>query len=45
MNLPTKVRVNGFDWTIEEQKDVALEGGIYGSTHHTTQKIFLESSR
>ena len=42
MQLPEHVKIGGFDWTIHENQDVAREGNIFGSTHFTTQKIFIE---
>lgn len=42
MIIPNKIKVLGFDWTIEDNKDVAYQGNCYGSTHHASQKIFLE---
>jgi hypothetical protein len=42
MIIPSQIKIGGFQWTIEQQMDVAREGDIYGSTHHTSQKIFLD---
>ena len=42
MEIPTELKIGPFIWAIETSKDVSLEGNCYGSTHHTTQKIFLD---
>ena len=46
MKIPKKVKVAGFDWTVvkntDVQRDVTREGNCYGSTHHTTQKFFID---
>lgn len=42
MKIPKKLRIGGFVWTVEESEKVAAEGNVYGSTHHTKQRFFLE---
>lgn len=42
MKVPNKIRIGAFDWTIEESEKIANEGGVFGSTHHRKQRIFLE---
>lgn len=42
MEIPKTLKIGGFTWTIEEHQDVAREGNIFGSTHQTSQKFFLE---
>lgn len=42
MKIPSKVKIGGFDLTVKIDKDVALEGQIFGSTHCQTQTIFLD---
>lgn len=42
MTIPATIKIGGFQWTVEENDKVANEGGVYGSTHHTKQRIFLE---
>lgn len=42
MIIPEKIKILGFDWTVETNKDIAYQGNCYGSTHHASQKIFLE---
>lgn len=42
MTIPEKVKILGFEWTIKTDKHVANEGQCYGSTHHSSQTIFLE---
>lgn len=39
---PVTIKIGGFLWTIEEHLDVSREGNVYGSTHPTSQKFFLE---
>lgn len=44
MIIPEKLKIIGFDWTVEKNdksKDVTYQGSCYGSTHQGTQKIFL----
>ena len=42
MKIPDKLKILGFDWTIEDHKDIAYQGNCYGATHQGSQKIFLE---
>lgn len=42
MIIPNKLKILGFDWSVEINKDVAYQGNVFGSTHHSSQKIFLE---
>ena len=42
MEIPKELKIGGFTWTIEENEKVAVEGNIYGSTHHTKQRFFLD---
>lgn len=42
MKIPKSIKSGGFIWTVHEDKDVAHEGNIFGSTHYGSQKIFLE---
>lgn len=42
MIIPEKLKIGGFIWTIEESEDVSREGNAYGSTHHSTQKIYID---
>jgi hypothetical protein len=42
MLLPATIKVGGFQWTIEESKDVTHEGSVFGTTHHHTQKLIIE---
>lgn len=42
MQIPPVIRILGFDWDIKEDKHVAHEGGIFGSTHTFSQTIFLD---
>lgn len=42
MIIPPQLKIGGFQWTVEAHADVAREGDIYGTTHLTTQKIFLD---
>lgn len=44
MKIPKKLKINGFDWEVIESQDTANEGNCFGSTHFSTQKIFLEPS-
>lgn len=42
MELPKELKIGGFQWTVEEQKDIANESSVFGSTHTQSQKIFIE---
>jgi hypothetical protein len=42
MIIPTKLKIQGFDWQVEESKDVSSEGNCFGSTHSHSQKIFID---
>src|ERR1035437_10057481 len=42
MKITNKLKIGGFEWTIKENAEVAYEGNIYGTTHHTKQEIFLD---
>lgn len=45
MKIPEKdfkIKVGPFIYNVIYSKDVALEGGCYGSNHNRTQRIFLE---
>lgn len=44
MILPEKIKIGGFDWTIEKNQHIANESGVFGSTHTLSQKIFLDPS-
>jgi hypothetical protein len=46
MKIPKKIKIAGFVWTLEQstehKRDVTREGLCYGSTHHSTQKFFID---
>lgn len=42
MNIPKQLKIIGFDWKIKEDRNVAHEGAIHGSTHSYSQTIFLD---
>jgi Zn-dependent peptidase ImmA (M78 family) len=42
MIIPSKIRVIGLDFEIEENEKVANEGNTFGSVHSRKQRIFLE---
>ncbi len=42
MILPEKFKLLGLDWAIKRDKAIAHEGQCYGSTHHSTQTIYLD---
>ena len=42
MKIPKKLKIGGLIWTVKEDDNVSREGNCYGSTHHTSQNIFLE---
>lgn len=42
MELPKELKIGGFQWSVEEHKDVAHEGNVFGSTHTQSQKFFIE---
>lgn len=44
MKIPNKIKVLGFDWIVDENQNVANEGGVFGSTHHRKQIIFIDPS-
>ena len=47
MKIPKKLKIIGFEWGVIKDKkgdDVIYEGACYGSTHPSSQKIFLDSS-
>jgi hypothetical protein len=44
MTLPKTLKINGFDWKVEESKSVAMEGNAFGSTHFREQVIYLDPS-
>jgi len=44
MIIPPTLKIGPFIWEIKESEEVANEGNVYGSTHHSKQKIFLEPS-
>jgi hypothetical protein len=44
MKIPKSLKIGAFDWKIKQDKDVSMEGNIYGSTHHSTQTLFFDPS-
>ncbi|MCK6462847.1 MAG: hypothetical protein L6Q29_03470 [Candidatus Pacebacteria bacterium] len=44
MKIPKKVRINGFDWQVNFDANVAYAGDAFGSTHYHKQQIFLDPS-
>lgn len=40
--LPQSIKIGGFNWVVELSKDVSNQGSVYGSTHHSSQKFFIE---
>lgn len=42
MNIPERIKIGGFDWSIKSDANVTYEGQIHGSTHNQTQTIFLD---
>jgi len=42
MKIPKTLKIAGLEWKISENANVAAEGACYGSTHHSTQQIFLD---
>lgn len=42
MKIPKELKIGGFVWIIEDNKDIAHEGQCFGSTHSYSQKIFLD---
>lgn len=43
MKIPKTIKVGGFDWKVSFNDEVTAEGNCFGSTHHRTQKIYLEN--
>lgn len=44
MKLPVSLKINGFEWKVEESEKVSREGNVYGSTHYDTQTIYIDPS-
>ncbi len=42
MKIPKTLNILGFQWKVKLDESVASEGGVYGSTHHGTQVIYLD---
>lgn len=42
MKLPKTLKIGGFVWQVEFNKDVSYEGNCWGSTHTDSQKIFIQ---
>lgn len=42
MKILKKLKINGLWWDVKYDDNVSREGNCYGSTHHTSQNIFLE---
>lgn len=46
MKIPKKLKIIGFEWRIVSGKDgddVTYEGNCFGTTHTSTQKIFIDN--
>lgn len=41
MNIPSKLRIGGLDWTVEFNKERTDDDNAHGITHLRTQKIYL----
>jgi hypothetical protein len=39
--IPSKLKIGGFEWRIERDRNVLAEDEAYASTHFRSQKIFL----
>ena len=42
MKIPEELKIGGFTWKIKQDQDISNEGNNFGSTHHSTQQIFIE---
>lgn len=42
MILPPSIKVLGFDWEVMYSRDVTYEANAYGTTHHSSQKLFID---
>lgn len=42
MIIPEKLKIGGFEWSVQSHEDVSRESDTFGSTHTATQKIFIE---
>jgi hypothetical protein len=42
MKIPKKLKVGGLIYEVKESEEVTYEGAVWGSTHFSNQKIFLE---
>ena len=42
MKIPKQIKIGGFMFNVKESKQIAIEGNGYGSTHHTTQTIYID---
>lgn len=41
MKIPNKIKIGAYIYKIKFSEDVANEGDCYGSTHHSTENIFI----
>lgn len=42
METPQQVKILNKVWEIKKDRNIANEGHVYGSTHYSTQTIFLD---
>jgi hypothetical protein len=42
MKIPEHIKSIGLVWEVKQNKEISREGNCYGSTHHTTQNIYLD---
>lgn len=42
MIIPKSIKIGGLRWRIEDNQDIVNEQNCHGTTHASTQKIFLD---
>lgn len=42
MKIPETLKIAGLVWSVNKNDDITREGNCFGSTHHSSQKIFLD---
>lgn len=42
MKIPKKVKVGAYTYKVKFSTDIGTEGNCYGSTHHSTEQIFID---
>ena len=42
MKIPKRVKIGAYIYQVELSEDIGREGDCYGSTHHSSEKIFID---